>query len=142
MNNAKKGFTLVELLVVIAILAILATVSVVGYTSFINRAHESNAQTEAHQIESTIESYTMTGEYYILTEGQETNYLVTKDMLVYTYTVVDGVVTPAAQKSGAVTTDLGELNDDFKGLPGTLTVDANGNLVYKGANMTEGIVIK
>ena len=34
-NNKMKGFTLVELLVVIAILAILATVSVVGYTSYI-----------------------------------------------------------------------------------------------------------
>ena len=34
-NNTKKGFTLVELLVVIAILAILATVSVVGYTAYI-----------------------------------------------------------------------------------------------------------
>lgn len=45
-----KGFTLVELLVVIAILAILATVSVVGYTSFINRAEDSNAQTELHQV--------------------------------------------------------------------------------------------
>lgn len=37
-NNTKKGFTLVELLVVIAILAILATVSVVGYTSYIQGA--------------------------------------------------------------------------------------------------------
>ena len=50
MNNTKKGFTLVELLVVIAILAILATVSVVGYTSFINRAHESNAATLLAQV--------------------------------------------------------------------------------------------
>ena len=49
-----KGFTLVELLVVIAILAILATVSVVGYTSFIDRANESNAQTEADQVKSII----------------------------------------------------------------------------------------
>ena len=37
-----KGFTLVELLVVIAILAILATVTVVGYISFTNKAKESN----------------------------------------------------------------------------------------------------
>ena len=44
-----KGFTLVELLVVIAILAILATVSVVGYTSFIDSAKDSNAETELHQ---------------------------------------------------------------------------------------------
>ncbi|MBQ9979280.1 MAG: prepilin-type N-terminal cleavage/methylation domain-containing protein, partial [Clostridia bacterium] len=41
-NNKNKGFTLVELLVVIAILAILATVSVVGYTSFIESATVSN----------------------------------------------------------------------------------------------------
>ena len=42
MKQTKKGFTLVELLVVIAILAILATVSVVGYTTFITKAHISN----------------------------------------------------------------------------------------------------
>ena len=35
-----KGFTLVELLVVIAILAILATVSVVGYTQYIDGANQ------------------------------------------------------------------------------------------------------
>ncbi len=45
MKHSKKGFTLVELLVVIAILAILATVSVVGYTSFIAKANLSNDQT-------------------------------------------------------------------------------------------------
>lgn len=49
-NNKKKGFTLVELLVVIAILAILATVSVVGYTSFIERATVSNDENVAAQL--------------------------------------------------------------------------------------------
>ena len=39
-----KGFTLVELLVVIAILAILATVSVVGYTSYIQNANQTVAE--------------------------------------------------------------------------------------------------
>ncbi|MBR3845845.1 MAG: type II secretion system protein [Clostridia bacterium] len=64
-----KGFTLVELLVVIAILAILATVSVVGYTSFIERAEESNAATEAHQVESAIESFLMIDGEYVFTEN-------------------------------------------------------------------------
>ncbi len=45
-----KGFTLVELLVVIAILAILATVSVVGYTSFIQNANNSVALSEVTQV--------------------------------------------------------------------------------------------
>ena len=49
-----KGFTLVELLVVIAILAILATVSVVGYTSYIQNANASVAEQEASQIKTAI----------------------------------------------------------------------------------------
>ena len=49
-NNKNKGFTLVELLVVIAILAILATVSVVGYTSFIERADVSTDEQLAAQL--------------------------------------------------------------------------------------------
>ena len=54
-----KGFTLVELLVVIAILAILATVSVVGYTTFIDRADQSNADVEANQIKTIVTSALM-----------------------------------------------------------------------------------
>ena len=39
-NN--KGFSLVELIVVIAIMAILATIAVVGYSVYIERAHEAS----------------------------------------------------------------------------------------------------
>lgn len=56
-NNKKKGFTLVELLVVIAILAILATVSVVGYTSFIKSAHISNDENIAAQLNQFLAAY-------------------------------------------------------------------------------------
>lgn len=55
-----KGFTLVELLVVIAILAILATVSVVGYTSFIDSAKDSNAETEMNTVKRQIDAEAMT----------------------------------------------------------------------------------
>ncbi len=53
-KNKKHGFTLVELLVVIAILAILASVSVVGYLSFTTRAKNSNAVTELTQARDLI----------------------------------------------------------------------------------------
>lgn len=56
MKHTKKGFTLVELLVVIAILAILATVSVVGYTAYIGRANESVAMQEAQPYKQLIEN--------------------------------------------------------------------------------------
>ena len=54
MKNTKKGFTLVELLVVIAIVAILATVAIIGYTSFINKAEESNDRTFVAQLNTVI----------------------------------------------------------------------------------------
>ena len=52
-----KGFTLVELLVVIAILAILATVSVVGYTSYIENANETVAKDTLIKIRDYAISY-------------------------------------------------------------------------------------
>ena len=82
--NTRKGFTLVELLVVIAILAILATVSVVGYTSFITRAEVSNAQTEAHQIATVIESSLVGVEYAIVNDDAENT--------IYAYETTSGVV--------------------------------------------------
>ena len=55
-----KGFTLVELLVVIAILAILATVSVVGYTTYIENANQSKAVQELTQVRDYAMAYDLT----------------------------------------------------------------------------------
>lgn len=56
MKKTKKGFTLVELLVVIAIIAILSTVAVMGYTSFVDKANETKAKAELHQIVEYVDS--------------------------------------------------------------------------------------
>ena len=64
-----KGFTLVELLVVIAILAILATVSVVGYTSFINDANESIALQEMTQLRDALKAEDITNNKFDLSDG-------------------------------------------------------------------------
>jgi prepilin-type N-terminal cleavage/methylation domain-containing protein len=56
-NSAKKGFTLVELLVVIAIVAVLATVSIIGYTSFIKKAHMSNDTALANQVNTLLSGH-------------------------------------------------------------------------------------
>ena len=70
-----KGFTLVELLVVIAILAILATVSVVGYTSFIKSADESAMMQETHQIETIIDNALIVNDYVTVKVGETTYYI-------------------------------------------------------------------
>ena len=41
-KKLKKGFTLVELIVVIAIIAILSTVAVIGFTRVVDKANVSN----------------------------------------------------------------------------------------------------
>ena len=138
--NTRKGFTLVELLVVIAILAILATVSVVGYTSFIDRANQSNAETEAHQVQTTIESYLISGYAYELGtigEGEAAvDYVVKADangkLRVYDETNALADLTDAQVKA---------MNDDFGGLPGTFTV-TDGVITYLGKNAKETITIE
>lgn len=60
--KAKKGFTLVELLVVIAILAILATVSVVSYMSFIEAANRSADEQAVVQMNKVLEGNKVLGD--------------------------------------------------------------------------------
>lgn len=50
MNRNKKGFTIVELVIVIAILAILAAVLIPTFASLVKKANEANAQTEAKNL--------------------------------------------------------------------------------------------
>lgn len=54
MNAFKKtgGFTLVELIIVIAILAILSSVAVAGYSSYITKANNSAAESFMNQIKT------------------------------------------------------------------------------------------
>ncbi|MBQ9978836.1 MAG: type II secretion system protein [Clostridia bacterium] len=61
MKNTKKGFTLVELLVVIAMLAILATVTVVGLTGCIEEAKLSVDMQGVEQMNTALEAASVTG---------------------------------------------------------------------------------
>ena len=104
--NTRKGFTLVELLVVIAILAILATVSVVGYTSFIKSADDSAAMQETHQIETIIDNALIVNtEVYVRVGAEKTIVKLSK-----TATGTIAVTTETAIPDGAVelTNDIGD----------------------------------
>lgn len=55
-NMKKKGFTLIELIVVIAILGILAAVLIPKFTGFQDKARNTQAITDAKQIATAIDS--------------------------------------------------------------------------------------
>ncbi len=165
-NMKKKGFTLVELLVVIAIIAILAAVSVVGYTAFIGRANESNAMTEASQVEEAIKANLMAGEDYVIGTVQSadtvavdvtktTYYVDADDNKIYTSvikcTAVDNAETAdvneeawsaavvAEVTSGADIDAAFAANEDFATLKGEFEVTASGVITYtyaEGATAT------
>ena len=135
MKNTNKGFTLVELLVVIAIIAILATVSVVGYTAFIAKANQSNAETEAKQVEQAIAAELMAGNDFVIGTVQSAN-AVAVDVTKTTYyvdaddnKVYTSVITCTAVDDAA-TADVNEAAwSDFVDV-----VDANGDrIVYEGS---------
>lgn len=57
---AKNGFTLVELLVVVAILGILGSVAVVNVAGYIDKSRETTAKMGVDNIDGAIERYNMT----------------------------------------------------------------------------------
>lgn len=108
-----KGFTLVELLVVIAILAILATVSVVGYTSFIDKAHKSNAETLLAQVVDYVYSAEVTTDPFTVdvTASDLTTYLTEMGIAEADrskFTVANNVITYTYDTDKTVTATVGK----------------------------------
>lgn len=52
--NAQKGFTLIELMIVIAIIGILAAIAIPAYTDYTTRARVSEAMTAASAMKTTV----------------------------------------------------------------------------------------
>ena len=63
-NDKRRGFSLIELMVVVSIIAVLATVGMVSYRSANARARDSRREADVQQIRTALEMYrTDNGEY-------------------------------------------------------------------------------
>lgn len=57
-DNGTSGFTLIELMIVMAIIAVLATIAVPSYTANVKHAREAVLKEDLHTMRSAIDSYT------------------------------------------------------------------------------------
>jgi general secretion pathway protein G len=58
-NSAEKGFTLVELMVVMLIIGVLAAIAIPSFISSIKNAKEAVLKEDLHVLRNAIDSYTM-----------------------------------------------------------------------------------
>src|SRR5690349_12435808 len=70
-NQSERGFTIVELLIVVVVIAILAAITIVSYNGITNRANQSSAKSAATTVQKKIELY----------QGEVGNYPITQAAL-------------------------------------------------------------
>ena len=129
--NAQKGFTLIELMIVIAIIGILAAIAIPAYTDYTTRARVSEALTTASSMKATV-SENIISNNTVGTAGEACSGVAT----------IGSAASPATKNVESTTCTNGVIlvktTTAAKGVPLTLTPDYDGNGVQWVCSTTSG----
>ena len=126
--NAQKGFTLIELMIVIAIIGILAAIAIPQYGNYTSRTRAAAAAAELASVKSAVnECIAFTGTLDECDSGEEgipatTDFTATRNVTLVP-TVTDGVITATTGATDAAGNDL-----TYENTP-TLAADA-ANMIW------------
>ncbi len=138
MKNRKKGFTIVELVIVIAVIAILAAVLIPNLARLVDRANENSAmQAARNEYEAYLTEYAKDLEgsvHFVIIKGD------------YAFEVTDGQFNEKAKAKTDFTTAIADKPDLSKGYQVTTdtkdeskTYYTYANGVYKVTEFTAGV---
>jgi|26BtaG_2_1085354.scaffolds.fasta_scaffold55223_1 type IV pilus assembly protein PilA len=135
--NTQKGFTLIELMIVIAIIGILAAIAIPAYTDYTTRARVSEAMTTASAMKTTVSENIMSaGGTIAAADGDYCTGVIqfndTDNATNQTPNVASAACTPA---TGVITVTT---TTDAKAVPIILTPTANGDNVKWACKTTTG----
>jgi type IV pilus assembly protein PilA len=130
MRTMQKGFTLIELMIVVAIIGILAAIALPAYQDYTIRSQVSEGPTLAEGVKLAV------AEYY----ANNGSWPIDNTAIGYTSTVSGSYVTNIVNQAGAVVITYGppKANTNIQGQTLSITggVDANGDIAWSCGTTT------